>query len=86
MFGIPINGPAFVDCDNQGIVKNVTIPESVLSKKHNAINYHAVREAVAANILRVTKEDSNTNVADLLTKPLTEQRRVTLLRSILYNM
>jgi hypothetical protein len=86
MFGIPINGPAFVYCDNQGVVKNVTIPESVLSKKHNAINYHAVREAVAANILRVTKEDSNTNVADLLTKPLTEQQRVTLLRSILCNM
>jgi hypothetical protein len=86
MFGIPINGPAFVYCDNQGVVKNVTIPESVLSKKHNAINYHAVREAVAANILRVAKEDSSTNLADLLTKPLTEQRRVTLLRSILYNM
>jgi hypothetical protein len=86
MFGIPINGPALVYCDNQGVVKNVTIPESVLSKKHNAINYHAVREAVAANILRVAKEDSSTNLADLLTKPLTEQRRVTLLRSILYNM
>jgi hypothetical protein len=86
MFGIPINGPAFVYCDNQGVVKNVTIPESVLNKKHNAINYHAVREAVAANILRVAKEDSSTNLADLLTKPLTEQRRVTLLRSILYNM
>jgi hypothetical protein len=87
MFGVPINGPAFVYCDNQGVVKNVTIPEeSVLSKKHNAINYHAVREAVAANILRVAKEDSTTNSADLLTKPLMEQRRVTLLRSILYNM
>jgi hypothetical protein len=86
MFGIPINGPAFVYCDNQGVVKNVTIPESILSKKHNAINYHAVREAVAADILCVTKEDSSTNLADLLTKPLTEQRRVTLLWSILYNM
>jgi hypothetical protein len=54
MFGVPINGPAFVlYCDNQGVMKNVTIPESVLSKKHNVINYHAVREAVAANILRV---------------------------------
>jgi hypothetical protein len=86
MFGIPIEGPAYVYCDNQGVVKNVSIPESVLSKKHNAINYHAVRESVAANILRVAKEDSTTNVADLLTKPLTEQRRVTLLRSILYNL
>jgi hypothetical protein len=73
MFGIPIKGPAYVYCDNQGVAKNASIPESVLSKKHNAINYHAVREAVAANILRVAKEDSTTNVADLLTKPLTEQ-------------
>jgi hypothetical protein len=85
MFGVPINGPAFVYCDNQGIV-NVTIPESVLSKKHNVINCHVVHEVVSANILRVAKEDSTTNVADLLTKPLMEQRRFTLLRSILYNM
>jgi hypothetical protein len=86
MFGIPIQGPALVYCDNQGVVKNVTIPESVLTKKHNAINYHAVREAVAANILRVAKEDSATNLADVLTKPLTEERRTNLLRGILYNI
>ena len=42
MFGIPIDGPADVFCDNQGVVKNTSLPESVLSKKHNAINYHAV--------------------------------------------
>jgi hypothetical protein len=42
MFGVPIEGPAKVLCDNQGVVKNTSIPESVLSKKHNAINYHAV--------------------------------------------
>jgi hypothetical protein len=73
MISIPINGPGLVYCDNQGVVKNVTLPESVLSKKHNAINYHSVREAVTANILRVAKEDSSTNLADLLTKLLTEQ-------------
>jgi hypothetical protein len=86
MFGVPINGPAKTYCDNQGVVKNVSIPESVLSKKHNAINYHAVREAVAARIMQVAKEDGDSNLADLLTKPLTESRRVTLLRSILYNL
>ena len=42
MFGIPIDGAADVFCDNQGVVKNMSLPESVLSKKHNAINYHAV--------------------------------------------
>ena len=56
MFGFPIDGPANVFCDNQGFVKNSSIPESVLSKKHNAINYYAVRKAVAAGIMRVGKE------------------------------
>ena len=70
MFGIPIDGPADVFCDNQVVVKNTSLPESVLSKKHNAINYHVVREAVAAGIMRVAKEDGETNLADLLTKSL----------------
>jgi hypothetical protein len=38
MFGVPIDGPANVFCDNIGVVKNPTIPESMLAKKHNAIN------------------------------------------------
>ena len=56
MFGVPIQGPASVLCDNQGVVKNSSLPESCLSKRHNAINYHTVREAVAAGIIRVGKE------------------------------
>jgi hypothetical protein len=75
MFGIPIEGPANVFCDNRGVVKNVSIPESTLMKKHNVINYHAVREAVAAGILRVGKEDGETNLADLLTKVLNGEKR-----------
>jgi hypothetical protein len=76
MFGVPINGPANVFCDNRGVVKNTSIPESTLLKKHNAINYHSVREAAAAMILRVGKEDGTTNLADVFTKTLPgEQRR-----------
>ena len=75
MFGIPIDGPANVFCDNRGVVKNVSIPESTLMKKHNSINYHAVREAAAAGILRVGKEDGETNLADLLTKVLNGEKR-----------
>ena len=75
MFGVPISGPCNVFCDNRGVVKNASIPESVLMKKHNAINYHAVREAAAAGILRVGKEDRATNLADLLTKLLTGKKR-----------
>jgi hypothetical protein len=86
MFGIPIAGPTHVFCDNQGVVKNASIPESVLTKKHNSVNYHAVREAVAAGIMKVAKEDGDSNIANLFTKPLSEPRRLTLLRSILYNL
>jgi hypothetical protein len=84
MFGVPIDGPANVFCDNNGVVKNTTIPESMLAKKHNAINYHVVREAVAAKILRVGKEDGMTNLADLFTKVLTADRRRALCRHIMY--
>ena len=85
MFGVPIDGPAQVYCDNQGVVKNTSVPESVLSKKHNAINYHAVREAVAAGVLQVHKEDTQTNLADLFTKVLHADRRKELISSILHN-
>jgi hypothetical protein len=86
MFGVPLDGPAQVYCDNQGVVKNTSIPESVLSKKHNAINYHAVREAAAAGVLQVHKEDTQTNLADLFTKVLPADRRRELLGSIVYNL
>ena len=75
MFGIPIEGPTNVFCDNRGVVLNSSRPESTLQKKHNAINYHVIREASAAGILRVGKEDGTTNLADLLTKVLTGQNR-----------
>lgn len=84
MFGVPIDGPANVLCDNQGVVKNTSIPESVLNKKHVSIAYHTVREAVAAGILRVGKEDTETNLADLFTKMLPQARRNNLLANMVY--
>jgi hypothetical protein len=68
MMGIPLNGPTSVFCDNQSVVKNMTGPESVLKKCHNAIAYHHAREAQAAGFIRVAWESGETNIADLLTK------------------
>jgi hypothetical protein len=68
MFGIPIVGAANIYCDNESVVHNTTKPESTLKKKHNAIAYHRVREAVAAGTVRIAKEDTKTNIADMLTK------------------
>ena len=51
MFGARLEGPAYVFCANFGVVNNMSIMESVLNKKQNAINYHSVCETVAADIL-----------------------------------
>jgi hypothetical protein len=84
MFGVPLCGSAQVYDDNHGVVKNSSIPESVLSKEDNAINYREVWEAVAAGEMEEHKEDTKTNLADLFMKVLPRQRE--LLGLILYNL
>eukprot|EP00957_Ditylum_brightwellii_P000131 9563-Ditylum_brightwellii.AAC.1 len=73
MFGVPVEGPSDVLCDDAGVVKNTRIPENMLINKHNSINCHSVQAAAAAaaGIIHVGKEDSVTNLADALTKFLT---------------
>ena len=71
MFGVPLDGPADVMCDNAGVVKKYQHRESTLSKRHNAINYHVIRESAAAGIMRVGKEDGDSNLADAFEKILT---------------
>ena len=82
--GIPIDGSANVFCYNMSVVMNTTCPESMLKKKHNAIAYHRVHEAVASRIIRITKEPTETNLADMLTKPLTGPLLCELCQIVLY--
>ena len=84
MFGIPIEGPTNVFCNNEAVFKNTSIPDSTLKKKHTSICYHRAREAVAACTMRVAKEGTATNLADLFTKPLTDSRRAFLLDRFTY--
>jgi len=84
MFGVPIDGPADFFCDNDSVVKNTSIPTSMLAKKHNSVNYHIIRESAAAGILRVAKIPTGRNYADALTKILPMYKRNDLLNSLLY--
>ena len=84
MFGIPIEGPTNVFCDNESVYKNVSTPESVLKRKHHSIAYHRCRESVAANTLRLAKEPTETNLADLFTKLLPRVTREKLLNWFTY--
>ena len=82
MFGIPLHEPTYVLGDNESVVKSASKVESRLHKKHNAICFHAVREAAAAGWIRVGWEPTSTNIADLFTKPLDTAQRRKLLRMI----
>jgi hypothetical protein len=81
MMGIPLDGKTSVFCDNEGVVKNTTAPESPLKKKHVAICYHRCREFL---FIQLAKEDTKTNLADVFTKPLPGPRWKELLGWILY--
>ena len=69
MMGLTLSGPSQILCDNNSVVLNTTLPSSTLKKKHNAIAYHRVREAVVAGIVKVNHISGTENIADILTKP-----------------
>ena len=83
MFGVPVDGPARVMCDNQSVVKNGSFPESALRKKHCSIAYHIVRESIAAERMLLYWESSNSNLADLFTKVLPYDARMRLIPGML---
>jgi hypothetical protein len=84
MMGVEVDGPTNLFCDNEAVVLNTTRPESTLKKKHNAIAYHRAREAQAAGIVRIAKEDGETNLADLFTKLLPGPRLRELVGKVLW--
>ena len=66
------------------MVKNTTLPSSTLKKKHNAIAYHKICEAVAAGIVKIAYIRSKENRADILTKALSPQDHYYLTIDILF--
>jgi hypothetical protein len=84
MMGVPLEDPTFVRVDNMSVVYNSSIPQSVLKKKSNSIAYHFVRECAAAGVIQVDYEPTNTNLADICTKPQAGPKRRELCAKILY--
>mmetsp|Transcript_20329 Transcript_20329/g.42624 ORF Transcript_20329/g.42624 Transcript_20329/m.42624 type:complete len:1867 (-) Transcript_20329:137-5737(-) len=70
MFGVPLDGPAWLFGDNKSVVNSSTIPHSTLGKRWNALSYHRCREAVAAGFVRFEFIPGVENPADILTKAL----------------
>ena len=64
--------------------KNTVCPESTLRKKHHSIAYHKCRESVACGKIRVAKQGTEKNLADVFTKLMSHARRQFLLDRFTY--
>ena len=84
MLGIEIDGPALMLGDNKSVILNTSVPSSVLKKKHCAVNYHRVREAIACGIVKFVHIPSEKNLADCLTKPLAGNVQYRLIKPVLF--
>ena len=70
MMGIPCSGPVYIQGDNQLVLANTSIPDSVLKKKSQSLAYHFIREGCACGEWMTSYIHMSENTADLLTKTL----------------
>ena len=54
--------------DNKSVVDSSTVPHSKLHKRHTALSFHRVREAVASGLVGFYHIAGNINPADILSK------------------
>jgi hypothetical protein len=67
MLGVPVIDSLMFG-DNKSVLTNSTVPHSQLNKRHNALAYHRVREAIASGIMRFFHIDGKKNPSDILSK------------------
>ena len=68
MIGVYVEGPSMMFGDNLSVTNSASIPEDTLNKRHTALSYHRVREAIATKVLKFHHISSKEYPADLLTK------------------
>ena len=79
-----MKGPSIMFTDNLAVVSSSAIPDNTLKKRHNALSYHRVREAIVAKIIKFYHIDGKENPADVLTKFLDSKTWWHLLKPILH--
>jgi hypothetical protein len=84
MFGIPLDGPTKILCDNESVWRNSTHSESTLKQKHTSIAYHRCHEAEAAGYMQIGQIEGDRNPADILMKLIPVPRMRALLRQLFY--
>ena len=70
MMYIPVMNPCFVYGDNQSVLWNASITDSMLKKKTTSASYHFVREGVSSDQWRTAYINTKDNPSAILTKNL----------------
>lgn len=80
---LDLNFPAVIKVDNQSTIR-IAEDEKISDRtKHIATRYFFMRRHIKEGIFKIQYEPTETNIADLLTKPLTGQRIKNLIKSFL---
>jgi hypothetical protein len=66
--GVRVSTYSYMFGDNRSVVDSSTVPESKLHKRHNALSYHKVREAISAGYIKFEHIPGDRNPADILSK------------------
>src|SRR5947208_11912556 len=67
MLGCNLEPSSLLVGDNMAVVLNTTIPSSAVKKKHQACNYHKIRESIAGSFIQFAHIRCENNMADILT-------------------
>ena len=66
--GVPIHKCSYMFGDNESVVNSSSVPHAKLHKRHTALSFHRVREAVAAGYVSFNHLPGSDNPADILSK------------------
>ena len=66
--GAPITTKSFLFGDNRSVDTSANLPHSTLTKRHNILAFHRVREAIAAKLLAFYWIQSAYNLSEMLSK------------------
>jgi hypothetical protein len=69
-------------CDNSGTIAQAKEPRSHQKTKHILWRYHLIREIIERGDVKICKMHIDSNVADPLTKPLSQAKHETHTRSM----
>ena len=82
--GVPVHEETYMFGDNGSVCTNAALPHSPLKKRHHALSYHFVREAIAAGIISFQHLPGNINPADTMTKHWSYSSIWPILKSVMF--